>query len=87
MERAKFWSRVGHWFAGSGRAEASAAADQEGPGLDPEVVRSLLNVLGPGRVSLEQVHEMAAQIEIGDLHNAPVPLHEETVRWLADAGS
>jgi TRAP transporter TAXI family solute receptor len=55
--------------------------------LDPAVVRSLLNVLGPGRVSLEQVHEMANQIDIADLHTAPVPLHEETARWLAEAGS
>ncbi len=55
--------------------------------LDPVVVRALLNVLGPGRVSLEQVHEMAAQIEIADLLTAPVPLHEETERWLAESGS
>lgn len=55
--------------------------------LDPLVVRSLLNVLGPGRVSLERVHEMAAQIDISDLSAAPIPVHEETLRWLEDAGS
>lgn len=55
--------------------------------LEPGVVRSLLNILGPGRVSLEQVHEMASQIDLGELRSSPIPLHPETERWLAETGS
>lgn len=46
--------------------------------LDPEVVDALLNILGPNRVSLEQVHEMAKQIDLARLADAPIPLHAET---------
>ncbi len=55
--------------------------------LDPGVVRSLLNILGPGRVSLEQLHEMASQIDLEELRSSPIPLHQETERWLAQIGS
>lgn len=47
-------------------------ADQ---GLDGEVVTQLLNILAEDRVSLEQVHDMAAQVELDRLAEAPIPLH------------
>lgn len=50
--------------------------------LDAEVVDILLNILGPGRVSLEQVHEMAKQIDLGTLADAPIPLHPATEAFL-----
>jgi len=36
VERTKFWSRVGHWFAGADRATASASADPASPVPNPE---------------------------------------------------
>ncbi len=50
--------------------------------LDPDVVDALLNILGPGRVSLEQVHDMAKQIDLARLADAPIPLHAETQAFL-----
>lgn len=50
--------------------------------LDAEVVTSLLNILGPGRVSLEQVHETAKQIDLAALAEAPIPLHPATETFL-----
>lgn len=46
--------------------------------LDSAVVADLLNILGPGRVSLVQSHEMARQIELTTLDEAPIPLHSTT---------
>lgn len=54
--------------------------------LDDDVVSAVLNILGPGRVSLEQVHEMAKQIDLARLADAPIPLHAVTQAWL-DGGS
>jgi len=54
--------------------------------LDDDVARSVLNILGPGRVSLEQVHDMAKQIDLARLSDAPIPLHAVTQAWL-DGGS
>jgi len=50
--------------------------------LDTDVVDALLNVLGPGRVSLEQVHDMAKQIDLARLADAPIPLHPATEAFL-----
>ncbi len=50
--------------------------------LEDEVVRSLLNILSNERVSLEQVHEMAGQIDLARLAEAPIPLHSASERWL-----
>jgi TRAP transporter TAXI family solute receptor len=50
--------------------------------LDDDVVRSVLNILGPGRVSLEQVHDMAKQIDLARLVDAPIPLHAVTQAWV-----
>jgi TRAP transporter TAXI family solute receptor len=52
-------------------------------GLDDEVVTRLLDILRDQRESLEQVHEMAGQIDLSTLANAPIPLHPATEAWLA----
>jgi hypothetical protein len=51
--------------------------------LDPHVVETLLNILETERPSLEQVHEMAKQIDLGRLADAPIPLHPAAARWRA----
>jgi hypothetical protein len=60
-------------------------------GLDGEVVTHLLDILRDERSSLEQVHEMAARIDLASLSEAPVPLHPATQAWLeanpADTGT
>jgi len=50
--------------------------------LDADVVDALLNILGPDRVSLEQVHDMAKQIDLARLADAPIPLHPATQAFL-----
>ena len=52
--------------------------------LDDEVVEVLLNILANDRGSLEQVHDMAAQIDLARLSSAPITLHSATERWVAD---
>jgi hypothetical protein len=52
--------------------------------LDDEVVELLLNILANDRASLEQVHAMAAQIDLARLSSAPIPLHAATERWVAE---
>lgn len=49
--------------------------------LDSDIVASLLNILGPDRVSLEQVHDMARQIDLARLADAPIPLHAATISY------
>lgn len=51
--------------------------------LEDDVVRAVLNVFATDRVSLEQVHEMAAQIDLARLDDAPIPLHAATDAWLS----
>ncbi|MFC1661457.1 TAXI family TRAP transporter solute-binding subunit [Gemmatimonadota bacterium] len=50
--------------------------------LAGEVVESLLNILRDDRASLERVHEMATQIDLAMLADAPIPLHPAAARWL-----
>ena len=50
--------------------------------LDDEVVEVLLNILANDRASLEQVHDMAAQIDLARLSSAPITLHSATERWV-----
>jgi TRAP transporter TAXI family solute receptor len=50
--------------------------------LDGAVVDALLNILGPDRVSLEQVHDMARQIDLARLADAPIPLHAEARAYM-----
>jgi len=54
--------------------------------LDGEVVARLLDILRDSKESLERVHEMAGQIDLGMLRNAPIPLHPATEAWLAAGG-
>jgi TRAP transporter 4TM/12TM fusion protein/TRAP transporter TAXI family solute receptor len=51
--------------------------------LDDDVVTTLLNIFADDRVSLEQVHDMAKQIDLSLLANPPIPLHPAAERWLA----
>ena len=53
--------------------------------LDDDVVGILMNILGPGRVSLEQVHDMAKQIDLATLVDAPIPLHRATEAFLGES--
>jgi TRAP transporter TAXI family solute receptor len=50
--------------------------------LDDDVVTTLLNIFSDDRVSLEQVHDMAKQIDLGLLASPPIPLHPAVERWL-----
>jgi uncharacterized protein len=52
--------------------------------LDEEVVAILLNIFENDRVALEQVHEMARQIDLTLLERAPIPLHPAAQRWLTE---
>ena len=52
--------------------------------LDDEVVEVLLDSLENDRASLEQVHDMAAQIDLARLSSAPITLHSATERWVVD---
>jgi TRAP transporter TAXI family solute receptor len=54
-------------------------------GLDGEVVTRLLDLLRDKRRELEQVHEMATQIDLSALPDAPIPLHLAAEMWLAEA--
>jgi TRAP transporter TAXI family solute receptor len=49
--------------------------------LDGEVVRLLLNIMQDDRVSLEQVHDMARQIDLSRLASPPIPLHPAAEAW------
>ncbi len=51
--------------------------------LDPGVVRTLLEILQNDRDSLARVHEMARQIDLARLAEAPIPLHAAAVAWRA----
>ncbi len=55
--------------------------------LESDVVMRLLDILRDRKASLEQVHEMATQIDLGALRNAPIPIHPATEAWLTGAGS
>ena len=51
-------------------------------GLSEDVVTTLLNIFENDRASLEQVHDMAKQIDLGNLSSAPIPLHPAVERWI-----
>lgn len=52
--------------------------------LADEVVTGVLNILDRDRVSLEQVHDMAAQIDLSRLDASPIPLHAAAERWRSE---
>ena len=51
--------------------------------LEEDVVTTLLNIFADDRVSLEQVHDMARQIDLDLLASPPIPLLPAVERWLA----
>jgi len=52
--------------------------------LPDEIVTTLLNIFENDRVSLEQVHDMARQIDLDNLSTAPIPLHPAVERWITE---
>lgn len=51
--------------------------------LDGHIVKTLLDILQNDRASLAQVHEMAKQIDLSRLADAPIPLHPAAAAWRA----
>jgi TRAP-type uncharacterized transport system substrate-binding protein len=49
--------------------------------LEDDVVTRLLDLFQDNLASLEQVHEMAGQIDPATLADAPIPLHPAAERW------
>jgi len=49
--------------------------------LDGDVVHALLSILRDEKRTLEQVHEMAGQIDLARLNEAPIPLHSGVMDW------
>ena len=54
--------------------------------LPDEVVTALLDIMHDDRAALEQVHPIAAQIDLADLRRAPIPLHPAVEAWLSSKG-
>ena len=52
--------------------------------LDSDVVTSLLDILQHEREALKRVHEMAGQIDLAVLAEAPIPVHSAAGRWMRD---
>jgi len=50
--------------------------------LPADVVETLLAVFTDGREDLIRVHEMARQIDLGKLRQAPIPLHPAAEAWM-----
>ncbi len=52
--------------------------------LEDDVVLTVLDIFENDRASLEQVHDMARQIDLDGLNTPPIPLHSAAARWLAE---
>ena len=50
--------------------------------LDPEAVTTLLDILDTQRAALERVNNIARQIDLAALADAPIPLHPAARGWL-----
>jgi TRAP-type uncharacterized transport system substrate-binding protein len=50
--------------------------------LDDATVTALLDALRDRRDALIRVNEIARQIDLGALADAPIPLHPAAQRWL-----
>jgi uncharacterized protein len=50
--------------------------------LSDDVVSQLLNTIDQQRVQLEQVTDMARQIDMDELNSAPIPLHGASAIWI-----
>ena len=55
--------------------------------LDDEVVRQLLDVLDQRRGELVSTTDIARQIELGRLSDAPIPVHPAAEAWARDHGA
>ena len=85
-----------YYFQGSIPAGAYRGVDREVPTiavmnwivametLDDDVVTTLLDVMQDDGVALEQVHEMAKQIDLRLMASSPIPLHPAAERWYAE---
>jgi uncharacterized protein len=51
--------------------------------LNDDVVEILLNVMENDRVALEDVHDMAKQIDLGLMARPPIPLHSAAQAWFS----
>jgi uncharacterized protein len=51
--------------------------------LNDDVVEILLNVMENDRVALEDVHDMAKQIDLGLMARPPIPLHSAAQSWFS----
>lgn len=51
--------------------------------LNDDVVLTVLNVMQDDRIALEQVHDMAKQINLAFLARPPIPLHPAAERWFS----
>lgn len=49
--------------------------------LDPEIVEILLDIMENNRAALEDVHDMASQIDLSLLGSPPIPLHSAAQAW------
>lgn len=52
--------------------------------LDGEVVETLLDIMENDRASLEEVHDMAKQIDLNLMGRPPIPLHPTAESWYAE---
>lgn len=55
--------------------------------LDPEVVRGVLDVLEGRRKELVATTDIARQIDLGRLSDAPIPVHPAAEEWARDHGA
>lgn len=55
-------------------------------GVEDEVVRRLLNVLDARRQQLISTTDIARQIDLGRLTEAPIPVHPAAVEWAREKG-
>ena len=58
------------------------SCDDESGWATRATVATLLDILDGQRESLEQVNEIARQIDLTTLSDAPIPLHSATEAWL-----
>ena len=52
--------------------------------LDDDIVENVLHIVSEERDRLIQVTSIAEQIDLAALHDAPIPLHPATERWLQE---
>ncbi len=55
--------------------------------LPDDVVSLVIRVVSDERATLEQVHDMATQIDMASLEDAPIDVHSATAEWMTSGGS